>query len=62
MYSICTLLKRTNTVHILYKYCTYAYAGRGGMMCDPRWSGGGGRVTAGDEKQVAELLKSVDGI
>jgi hypothetical protein len=32
------------------------------MMCDPRWSGGGGRVTAGDEKQVAELLKSVDGI
>ncbi len=23
MYSICTLLKRTNTVHILYKYCTY---------------------------------------
>ncbi len=23
MYSICTLLKRTYTVHILYKYCTY---------------------------------------
>ncbi len=27
MYSICTLLKRTYTVHILYKYCTYDYDG-----------------------------------
>ncbi len=24
LYSICTLPKRTYTVHILYKYCTYA--------------------------------------
>ena len=22
LYSICTLTKRTNTVHIVYKYCT----------------------------------------
>ena len=27
MYSICTLRKRTNTVHILYIYCTYDGAG-----------------------------------
>ncbi len=27
MYSICTLPKRTYTVHILYIYCTNAYAG-----------------------------------
>ena len=27
MYSICTLAKRTNTVHILYIYCTYAREG-----------------------------------
>ena len=40
MYSICTLLKRTYTVHILYKYCTYDGEGigkNGGIQKWGKW-------------------------
>jgi hypothetical protein len=37
MYSICTLQKRTNTVQILYIYCTYARVGSSFFLWQKRF-------------------------